>query len=170
MRPTELGVKAPFNKTPAAAYPVVCHTGQPAVLTRSASGYSFSSQQRFSHYHVDAKKLSFRVGPGAYNLSQTSIGVKRVPKVHAYKANTYPKHFDPAGFYYSGNLLVFEDKFVTKWNKRKAQTVKVAAEQLSPKKSNTLPKRKTADIRKLPANSFDTLEATQTLEHEKSPA
>ena len=112
MRPTEIGVKAPFNRTPAAGCPTLNHTGNSVQLARSRGGYSFASRERFPDYAVEAKKLGYRVGPGTYELHQTAKGVPRAPTGAPYKKSIYSNSYHQGGFYYSGNLLVYDDAFL----------------------------------------------------------
>ena len=114
MRPTQLGVKPPVQKTPCAGHPVLDKHGKNVILSRSSSGHTFSRVSRFPDYSAAEKKLGFRLGPGTYNSSQTPRGVPRVKQTQVYRQSTYPNSFNPSGFYYSGNLLVYEPTFVPK--------------------------------------------------------
>ena len=114
MRPTDLGVKAPCNKTPAANFPVVDKLGKAAVLGNSGMATRFPSSARFPHYKQEAKKSGFRVGPGCYDLSSTAIAQARVRSTPKYKEFSHAKGLHTEGYYVSGHLLVYEEAFVPK--------------------------------------------------------
>ena len=117
MRPTEIGVKSPCYRTPAAGYPTVNKHGSSTTFSKSDAGLTIKGKDRFKQYQIDAKKSGYRVGPGSYNYAgMGSTSQCQSPQFRPYSC---PKGLAPEGYYYTGNLLVYDDSFVPK-NKRSA--------------------------------------------------
>lgn len=109
MRPTDIGIRSPENKTPAPlGMPVLSRTGSPVCFKASSGGFSFGSGVRFNHYVSDYKKSGFRVGPGCYELDQTAIGSTKASNTHVYRMHSRAKGLLDGCYYYSGDRLVYD--------------------------------------------------------------
>ena len=120
MRPTQIGLPIPTQKTPAPYAVQSTNRGDslgPNKKSFARKG-SFSKDQRFSQYREMAKRTG-PIGPGAYALAggpQTSCKVRFSP----------PRQQKP-GFYMSGNLVVFDpdfDGFLSRSSSKKKDRVR----------------------------------------------
>ena len=103
MRKTELRFSEEY--TPGPYYPKVERNGNKLSLGTNHSVYSFSKGNRFK---ADPKDLvaSFRIGPGSYNSSISSVsnGIKSAP---GFGKPTKTKPSAPRGYKYSGKNLFY---------------------------------------------------------------
>jgi hypothetical protein len=115
MRPTDLHFRSPREKTAEFLYPVLTSDGQKilSVKTEGRKG-SFSLSRRFPQYEELAKKTGYRVGPGAYNTNQVSIGKAVIKGTPSYHKNHGGKDLANNGYIYVGNSIIFDPAFLNK--------------------------------------------------------
>ena len=115
MRPTDLGFRNPKEKTPDPYYPQVTSNGKALGFSKRNLHESFSLGRRFRQYEIDAKRTGYRLGPGSYeNPIQLGKSKHGCP---VYKGFHGGKDVTNNGYFYSGNLLMFDPAFVLKSRK-----------------------------------------------------
>ena len=129
MRPTELGVPIPPNKTPGPAYPKVSRTGHS--LSFNSQSFSFGSSKRFSHYDEEYKKTGFRLGPGIHRPTNYDISATRKSHAPLYRPHSQSKDVPVEGYYIAGNLLVYDEKFIGRTRRAVSKSLCMAPAQLS---------------------------------------
>lgn len=115
MRPTLLGFRSPKEKTPDANYPRTTYDGRFLEFNSSKSlrnSPSFTYEKRFKIY--EAKNKNYNIGPGSYSPSNHSFSKEKIQGGCVYKAYHGGKKIDNNGYYFVGNNLVFEPRFVEK--------------------------------------------------------
>lgn len=115
MRPTDLHFRSPRERTAEFLYPMMTSDGRriPLLKKNSHKG-SFSISTRFPQYEEHAKKTGFRVGPGAYDINQTSIGKASIKGTPMYHQNHGGKDYTNNAYIYVGNSIVFDPGLMNK--------------------------------------------------------
>ena len=115
MRPTDLHFRSPREKTAEFLYPVLTSDGRNISLNKGirVKG-SFSTSRRFPQYDEHAKKTGYRVGPGAYNLNQSSIGKSIIKGTPIYHKNHGGKNLSNNGYIFVGNSVLFDPGLMNK--------------------------------------------------------
>ena len=104
MRPTDLSFRSPKESTPASYDVRMSFDGRK--LSYTAPGGKFSRDRRFSQYDIEAKKNSFRVGPGSYHLSS-----KRSDRFMLKYQPLVRKNDSKNGYVMIGNHMLLDDEF-----------------------------------------------------------
>ena len=116
MRPTDLHFRSPKEKTAEFLYPQLTSDGRriPLLKSQGTTKGSFPTSVRFSQYLDTAKKTGYRVGPGAYNLNQSSIEKKSIKGTPSYHKSHVGKNFSNNGYIYVGHSVVFDPGLMNK--------------------------------------------------------
>ncbi|CAG9327742.1 unnamed protein product [Blepharisma stoltei] len=114
MRPTDLGFRSPKERTPDFYNPQVTCDGRSLSTTPTKGHQDFPISKRFMQYEVEARRTGFRVGPGAYDANYNTIGRLKVKNTPVYKQLHAAKDTSNNGYYYIGNHIVFDPRFVSK--------------------------------------------------------
>lgn len=115
MRPTDLHFRSPREKTAEYLYPVLTSDGRriPLLQPERLKG-SFAKSRRFPQYEEFAKKTGYRVGPGAYDINQSSIGKANIKGTPSYHKVHGGKDLANNGYIYVGNSVLFDPTLVNK--------------------------------------------------------
>ena len=115
MRPTDLHFRSPREKTAEFLYPVLTSDGHriPVMQPETTKG-SFSKSRRFPQYEEHAKKTGYRVGPGAYEINQSSIGRANIKGTPGYHKVHGGKDLANNGYIYVGNSVLFDPTLAKK--------------------------------------------------------
>ena len=115
MRPTDLHFRSPKEKTAEFLYPILTADGRNVSLNKgNRIKGSFSTSRRFPQYDEHAKKTGYRVGPGAYNINQSSIGKAVIKGTPSYHKNHAGKDLTNNGYIFVGNSVLFDPGLVNK--------------------------------------------------------
>lgn len=116
MRPTDLHFRSPKEKTAEFLYPQLTADGRriPLIKSQGTTKGSFPTSHRFPEYLEIAKKTGYRVGPGAYNLNQSSIEKKFIKGTPSYHKSHVGKNFTNNGYIYVGQSVVFDPGLMNK--------------------------------------------------------
>jgi hypothetical protein len=116
MRPTDLHYRSPKEKTAEFLFPQMTNDGRkiPLIKKNGTSKGSFSLSHRFPQYENDEKKTGYRVGPGAYDLNQSSIQKKYIKGTPQYHKSHVGKNWSNNGYIYVGQSVVFDPGLMNK--------------------------------------------------------
>ena len=116
MRPTDLHFRSPKEKTAEFLFPEMTNDGRKIPLIKKNKTYkgSFSTSHRFPQYISESKKSGYRVGPGAYDLSQSSIERKRIKGTPQYHTSHVGKNWSNNGYIYVGQSVIFDPGLMNK--------------------------------------------------------
>ncbi|OMJ86313.1 hypothetical protein SteCoe_12227 [Stentor coeruleus] len=115
MRPTDLHFRSPREKTAEFLYPTLTSDGRRIPLIKKSSHKgSFSHSTRFPDYEFNARKTGYRVGPGAYELNQSSIGKAPIKGTPMYHKNHGGKDYTNNAYIYVGNSVIYDPGLVNK--------------------------------------------------------
>lgn len=116
MRPTDLHFRSPKEKTAEFLFPEMTNDGRkiPIIKKNNTLKGSFSTSHRFPQYVSESKKSGYRVGPDAYDLSQSSIERKHIKGTPQYHKNHVGKNWNNNGYIYVGQCVVFDPGLMNK--------------------------------------------------------
>ena len=121
MRPTDIKLKTPREKTPGPIYLVnLTNTGKNLDYSKIFKDKkTFSTEKRFKTYQSLANRTCNNVGPGSYNHDKLSF-INNSLKKSTVKYLPTKKNYESSkkNFYMVGNLLVCDDSFLIKKQKK----------------------------------------------------
>lgn len=126
MRPTDIGIRIPVNRSPCTSPPRINSTGNPVLFGELGGSFAFQSSKRFGQYDRAAKKFGFNIGPGRYRVDHTDMGVAKV-STFTYKANRTARGSPREGYYYSGNLLIYDPAVIPNYRQKAYQRMRRTA-------------------------------------------
>ena len=132
MRPTHLQFRSPKEKTAEYTIPVVTNAGSLLLAEVSTLKHpTFPKSKRFPQYEDSSKITGFRVGPGSYTPTNTSIGRARIRGGTVYRKYHGNKDVTNNGFFYVGHQMTFDNAFVLQ--SRKSPIISHQSPMIPPK-------------------------------------
>ena len=106
MRPTDLAFRSPKELTPDPYFPKVAFDGR--IIAYSSNASSFPQAQRFRQYD-NSKNQNYRVGPGAYDLTNLTIATSKVKNTPVLKFLAFKHSKEP--YTMIGNHMIPDEEY-----------------------------------------------------------